>query len=263
MPAVLLNSHLANDGGCVIRHQVPVAFFPMVYTQMSIVVVISEFFMSAEPRQTRFEDLKLLPGQALQLDFEGYSSDRDRSLLVGYRAGQGIIVTTPIVNGSPLVLKLGTPLAVRLFATQVNSACAFRTEVTHISRVPYPHLHLAMPKQLQLGEVRKTVRARVDVICSVHFGDGFRDKTSARILDLSLGGARINTRNMAATIGDDIKLTAQISVSGIERIVTVSAIVRSLTPGGGTDIQAGLQFTEMSDSDRITLHAFVLSNIHN
>ncbi|WP_225675921.1 hypothetical protein [Thalassolituus marinus] len=63
--------------------------------------------MSAEPRQTRFEDLKLLPGQPLQLDFEGYSSDRDRSLLVGYRAGQGIIVTTPIVNGSPLGAEAG------------------------------------------------------------------------------------------------------------------------------------------------------------
>lgn len=217
--------------------------------------------MTAEQKQNRFEDLRLLPGQPLQLDFEGYTSDRDRSSLIGYRPGQGIIVTTPLVNGTPMVLKLGTPLAVRLFATQMNCACAFRTTITHISRAPYPHLHLAMPSELVLGEVRSSVRAKVALICSVYYGDGLQQKSSAKIRDLSLGGARLQAKTLPVTAGDEVRLTAQLSVSGIERIVTLEGVVRSVTnDNDGT--QVGLQFNSISDSDRITLHAFVLSNIY-
>ncbi|MDK2779010.1 MAG: flagellar brake protein [Pseudomonadota bacterium] len=217
--------------------------------------------MTAEQKQNRFEDLRLLPGQPLQLDFEGYTSDRDRSSLIGYRPGQGIIVTTPLVNGTPMVLKLGTPLAVRLFATQMNCACAFRTTITHISRAPYPHLHLAMPGELVLGEVRSSVRAKVALICSVYYGDGLQQKSSAKIRDLSLGGARLQAKTLPVTAGDEVRLTAQLSVSGIERIVTLEGVVRSVTnDNDGT--QVGLQFNSISDSDRITLHAFVLSNIY-
>ncbi|MCD8520681.1 MAG: flagellar brake protein [Saccharospirillaceae bacterium] len=202
-----------------------------------------------------------MPGQPLQLDFEGYTSERDKSVLLGYRAGQGIIVTTPLVNGSPMVLKLGASLAVRLFATQMNCACAFRTEITHISRAPYPHLHLAMPAALVLGEVRSSVRAKVALITSVHYGENFAQKCSAMIKDLSLGGARLEARMLPVDIGDNIQLTAQVSVSGIERIIKLDAVVRAFSKEAG-GVGVGLQFLAMSDSDRITLHAYVLSNIH-
>lgn len=217
--------------------------------------------VSMEEKRTRFEDLRLLPGQVLQLDFDGYTSDRDKALLIGYRAGQGIIVSTPVVNGSPMVLKLGAGLAVRLFATQMNCACAFRTEVVHISRAPYPHLHLAMPEALVLGEVRSSVRARVSLITSVHYGSGFQQKSSAMVRDLSLGGARLQAKMLPVVAGEEIKLTAQVAVSGIERIVTLDGIVRSVTQEEG-GIGLGVQFVGMSDSDRITLHAYVLSNIY-
>ena len=233
----------------------------LVYTQYRVVQIISDL-MSAEEKQTRFEDLRLLPGQPLQLEFDGYTADRDRSVLIGYRAGQGIIVTTPLVNGSPMVLKLGATLAVRLFATQMNCACAFRTEVTHISRAPYAHLHLAMPSELVLGEVRSSVRAKVNLISSVYYGDEHKQKSSAMIRDLSLGGARLAAKMLPVMAGDEIRLTAQISVSGIERIVNLDGIVRSIQPAEGDGNHIGVQFSAMSDSDRITLHAYVLSNIH-
>ena len=156
--------------------------------------------MTAEKKEVRFEDLRLLPGQALQLEIEGYTNDRDRSVLVGYRAGQGLIVTTPLVNGTPMSLKLGTPLNVRLFATQMNCACAFHTEVVHIARAPYPHMHLAQPTSLVLGEVRASVRARVNLIASLHYGQDLQQKTSARIRDLSLGGARVLPRSEPALL---------------------------------------------------------------
>lgn len=214
---------------------------------------------SGKPK--RFEELKLLPGQAIQLEFDGYSNERDRSSLVGYMPGRSIIVSTPIKNGSPLSLKNGMPLAVRFFAAQWNSACAFKSEVIHVSRIPFAHIHLAMPQELVLGEVRGSVRARVNLICSVIYGTESQHKVSAKITDLSLGGARLQARQLAVTEGDSLTLTAQVSVSGVDRIIKVGAMVRSVTPEE-TQVAVGVQFVEMSDSDRITLHAYVLTHLN-
>ena len=212
-------------------------------------------------KSPRFEDLRLLPGQPLQLDFDGYSTERDKSILLGFRSGHSLMVTTPLVNGMPAPLKPGDGLAVRLFATHMNCACAFRTEVLHISRAPYPHLHLNMPTRLALGEVRNSVRAKVALISAVHYGASFANKTSSMVKDISLGGCRLHARSLTVEVGDTIKLTAQISVSGIERIVSLDAEVRSLQSDEDGSV-VGVQFASMSDSDRITLHAYVLSNIH-
>ena len=46
-----------------------------------------------EEKSPRFEDLRLLPGQPLQLDFDGYSTERDKSILLGFRSGHSLMVT--------------------------------------------------------------------------------------------------------------------------------------------------------------------------
>lgn len=185
--------------------------------------------MLAKPQ--RFEELKLLPGQPIQLEFDGYSGERDRSTLVGYMPGRSIIDATLVKNGSPLPLKNGMPLAVRFFASQWNSACAFKTEVIHVSRIPFAHIHLAMPASLVLGEVRSSVRARLEA------------------------------KSLAVGEGENITLTAQVSVSGVDRIIKVGGLVRSLAVEEG-GVSLGVQFTNMSDSDRITLHAYVLTHLN-
>jgi c-di-GMP-binding flagellar brake protein YcgR len=214
-----------------------------------------------EEKFTRFEDLRLLPGQPLQLEFDGYSAERDKSTLLGFRSGHSLMVTTPLVNGAPAPLKTGSGLAVRLFATQMNCACAFRTEVLHIARAPYQYLHLSMPKRLALGEVRGSVRVKVSLISAVFYGADFTNKSSSMIKDISFGGCRLHSRTLPIEIGEIIRLTAQISISNIERIVSLDAEVRSLLEDEDGYV-AGLQFASMSDSDRIILHAYVLSNLH-
>lgn len=214
-----------------------------------------------DDKPVRFEDFRLLPGQPLQLEFDGYTHDRDKSLLLGYRAGHSIIISTPIVNNSPMALRLGIGLAVRLFAQQMNSACAFRSEVTHISRAPYAHLHLAMPASIVMGEVRKTVRAAVNLICSVHYSADLQQKSSAMIRDLSLGGARLTAKNLPVMDGEQVTVTAQVSVSGVDRIVKLEGIVRTVQ-ADKEGLQIGVQFLHINDSDKITLHAYVLSHLY-
>lgn len=212
-------------------------------------------------QKSRFEDLRLMPGQPLQLDFDGYKAIRDKSLLIGYRAGQGLIVSTPLVNGTALPLKVGEHLSVRLFAQQLNCACAFRSHILHVSRTPYAHLHLAQPEALTLGEVRSSVRARVSLISSLNYGEGLAGKQACMLKDISLGGCRLQATKMPVATGEMVRLTTQITISGIERIISLEGEVRSVQEDE-ENLLAGIQFADMNDSDRITLHAFVLSNIH-
>lgn len=213
-----------------------------------------------DEKPLRFEDLRLTPGQVLQLDFDGYTTDRDRSLLIGYRSGQSIIVTTPQVSGSPMMVKLNTGLTVRLFAPQMNCACAFRTEVLHVSRAPYSHLHLAMPKELVLGEVRSAVRAKVDLDTQVVFGVAGEHQKPAIIRDLSLGGARLEAEMMPVVTGEHVVLNSAAQIAGIQYQLALKAIVRSLTSDKGKLI-IGVQFESLPDADHIALHAYVMSHV--
>ncbi len=116
-----------------------------------------------------FTDLKLLPGQTLQLEFEGYTSDRDRSTLIGYKSNASLIVTTPLTNGMAVNIKNREKVNVRFFANRLGCACAFTTEVIFASKSPYPHIHLKIPDEVITGEVRGSVRADVGLLAQVEF----------------------------------------------------------------------------------------------
>ena len=60
-----------------------------------------------------FEDLRLMPGQILQLEFENSTQFRDRSVLIGYNPGKSILVSTPRVNGVTVPVTLDGEVNVR------------------------------------------------------------------------------------------------------------------------------------------------------
>ena len=207
-----------------------------------------------------FESLQLMPGQPLQLELDGYTNDRDRSILVGYRPGKSIIVTTPVVNGHPITVKLETGVNVRLFANKINGACAFRTQIIHVSMAPFPHLHLAMPTQLFLGEVRKAVRAKVNIQATLVF-EG--ERSNAEIIDLSTDGGRVRTRAQAFEAGEQISVITKLNLGSVEKVMRLQAIIRSfvLDEDRGT-CTIGLQWHKLDENDTIALQAYVLSRLH-
>lgn len=211
-------------------------------------------------KNTTFESLQLLPGQPLQLEIDGYSNDRDRSVLVGYRKGKSIIITTPLVNGHPITVKLDTGLNVRLFANKINGACAFRSHIIHVSVAPFPHLHLAMPDQLFIGEVRNSIRAKVSVHATLVF-EG--ERSSAEIIDLSTDGGRIRTRAQAIDPGETLSVITKLKLGAFDKVIRLQAIVRSfvLDEQRGT-CTLGLQWQEITENDSIALQAYVLARLH-
>ena len=217
-----------------------------------------------EAKELTFDSLKLYPGQILQLEFDGYDSTRDRSALVGYFKGRNIIISTPTKQGVAMSVKPKTSVKVRLFVNQINGACAFESMVVHVSVIPFPHLHLAWPDKLVIGEVRKSIRATVHIISSVMFSvEGKRHTMSAVIDDLSTNGARIHCQNMNISEAQEMDLVFKVLIGDVERILHVKSIVRSIqfNEARGAHFY-GLQFVNVSEADKITLHAYVLTQIH-
>ena len=216
-----------------------------------------------EGRNLDFMDLKLIPGQVFQLEFEGYTSDRDRSVLIGYRRGASLIVSTPIINGVQANVKVGEKVNVRFFAGRMSCACAFQSEVISVGKTPYPHIHLKIPDEVITGEVRGSVRADVEVVTQVDYIIKNEPKnTTAKIVDLSMHGARMIGRAFEFEEGIDLLLTFQIAITGLEHELQIKSRVRSLQ-NMENGVAIGLQFEDVPTHDKIALQAFVLSKVHD
>ena len=216
-----------------------------------------------EENQVDFIDLKLVPGQVFQLEFEGYTSDREKAVLIGYRRNGSLIVSTPVVQGVLANVKSGEMVTIRFFSGKTSSACAFKTEVIYASKTPYPHMHLKLPEFVLTGEIRRSVRAEVEVVTQVdYFIDMEPKTTSAKIVDLSMNGARMLGRTFDFEVETDVLLNFKIEVSEIELELKIKARVRSITPIE-QGFAVGLQFEEVSANDKIALQAFVLSRVND
>jgi hypothetical protein len=216
-----------------------------------------------EGRNVEFMDLKLVPGQVLELEFEGYTSDRDRSSLIGYRRGASLLVTTPIVNGVQANVKSGEKVNVRFFASRMSCACAFQTEVLFVSKSPYPHIHLKIPEEVLTGEIRGSVRADVEVVSKIDYFISSEPKnTTAKIVDLSMNGARMIGRAFDFENGSDLLLTFEIEITGLKHELKIKSRVRSLQEIEN-GVAVGLQFEDVPTQDKIALQAFVLSKVHD
>ncbi|MFT7109405.1 MAG: c-di-GMP-binding flagellar brake protein YcgR [Psychrobacter glaciei] len=216
-----------------------------------------------EENKINFVDLKLIPGQVFQLEFEGYTNQREKVHLIGYRRNGSLIITSPMRNGIPASVKSGEKVTIRLFSAKMSSACAFQTEVITVSKTPYTHIHLKIPETVLIGEVRKGVRAEVEVVTRVdYFLDSEPKSTSAKIVDLSMNGARMLGRTFDFNEDTDVLLDFEIEVSGIKLDLEIKARVRSISPLE-QGFAVGLQFEEVSPNEKIALQAFVLTKAND
>lgn len=214
-------------------------------------------------KELGFKDLKLPSGQALQLDIDDYSTGRDKSSLIGYLSEHSIIITTPTANGVPIGVTNGTDVTVRFFSQQLNGAGAFRSKVLATAVQPYPHLHLSIPQEVAVGEVRRAIRASVNLIASlVQVVNGDKLKVPAVITDISAMGARVEKVKDISSFrqGDQVTILSRLSVGNVEKMVSVNAVVRNISESRRGHI-LGLEFVDVEETTHIVLHAYTLSQV--
>ncbi|HUX91639.1 MAG TPA: flagellar brake protein [Gallionellaceae bacterium] len=211
------------------------------------------------------EQIKLNIGDTLQLQFQ---SDAEHSrcvvTLIGYFAGQGVIVSTPILDGSVMMIREGQIFVVRLFSGK--TAYAFTAITNRVSHMPYPHLHLSYPKEVRGLVVRGSARARANIDCHaiVEGGSGF----ACVARDISTGGALIAVNNQIGEVGGKISLKMRVKVSDTEHMLILNCVIRSVNNSQSSDAGAptvlyGLSFENPNSQDTLVISALLYQNLDN
>ncbi len=181
------------------------------------------------------------------------------STLVGYLNGQSFIVTMPDENGIPIQPDEGQSLVVRLFIDK--RAYAFNTIVNRVTSDPFPHLHLAYPKETQALKERQYGRVKVNITGTADIPG--RKSISCVVHDISIGGALIALRDQIGAVNDPMLLKLQVVVDGVEYELSLDSEIRSIrvensSNDGDTFILLGLAFHDLSEQDILALAAFDL-----
>ncbi len=212
------------------------------------------------------EQLKLQPGDAIQLQYHDNSSKRFYVKLIGYLPGHSIIVTSPRVDGKITIIKQDQKFVVRLLTG--NTVCGFSSRLILSCARPYPYLHLSYPDELETTIVRKAQRLAINWIVVVQNEEP--DKTfdipeTANLVDISTGGALIKSDRPLGDKGDILTLTTKLIVGGSEHTLTMPSIIRRAelpeTDATEQKYRYGLEFISIEETDRLILHGFVYENI--
>jgi hypothetical protein len=209
------------------------------------------------------EQIKLNIGDSIQLQFQS-KTEQSRCFvsLIGYLQGQSVIVTTPVVNGSILLIREGQDFVVRLFSGK--SAYAFTTIAKRVTNAPYPHLHLSYPKEVRGLVVRGSSRARANIICHAAVEGGSGYACVAR--DISIGGALIATRDKIGEVGNKLALKFRVKVNDAEHMLTMNCQIRSVNNSRTSVDEAatilhGLSFENVTSQDILVISTLLYQNM--
>ncbi|HCJ29390.1 MAG TPA: hypothetical protein DHV63_08865, partial [Pseudomonas sp.] len=203
--------------------------------------------------------LQLNPGDHLQIQpWNENNAERHTVKVVGHLAPFSLLVTAPHANGKLLFVREGQVFLARGFVGQ--DALAYRTRVLKTQLSPFPYLHLAYPDTVQSMRIRKSARARIDLVAAINGPNG---NSAGRITDLSLGGAKIISHAAFASRGDEIKLSFRVEPGGIEIYLNLKAIVRATQQEQMEQayFATGIEFIELTEQDRLGLMGAVYQNM--
>lgn len=218
----------------------------------------------------KFEALKLHAGYPLQLQLVGPGGKplRYSCKLIGYAPGKSILVSPPQANGKLVRLVGGQKIQARLMVA--NGMCLFATNIETLATSPYPILHLSYPASVSFKGVRNATRVDVRLAATAHNDTALESsEISGVIADISITGARLELASDIGAIGDELTLSAPISIGSIERTLSIHAIIRSRIERSTREYDEklpavyGVEFIEDNEDELLTLYAYVYASMSN
>ena len=208
--------------------------------------------------------LKLLPGDALQLQpmLEG-QTERYAVQVIGVMKGKSVLVTAPLVEGKLIFVREAQPFLIRAFSGL--NVYAFKSRVLKAQHTPFPYLHLAYPDTIKVIRIRKAMRAPVQLIVAISDKEGGRSLGAGRIVDLSVGGARIRVGKDLNLSLERLFLSFKVALGDYEEYVTTQAVVRSVQEEDdeqGRPVRvAGVQFDALMPQHRMAIMNLVYQHL--
>lgn len=175
---------------------------------------------------------------------------------------KSIICTLPVLDEKMVYIKENSGFSAVVFSGKNIYKFSTLVEVTY-SR-PYPHMHLKFPLNVYGNQIRKNQRVSTSIIVSMlnkSAGDNHNVKTAGRIVDLSLGGAMIESSKPAGTVGDPLECAFKISMDGDEAVFTINSTLRNIIDTIGENAKPmfkhGVSFEQISFQDKAVLQSYI------
>ncbi|RDH82579.1 MAG: hypothetical protein DIZ80_09855 [endosymbiont of Galathealinum brachiosum] len=212
------------------------------------------------------QDFKVKLGDPIQLQFIPQDGrERLTAKIIGYSPNKSIIINAPSVNGKLPLLKENQPFVVRML--QGNDVYGFESSVIKYYSIPYPHVHLRHPKDIERITVRGSRRVETEVVVSVTTISTPNKSLSISMLNTSATGALLQTKKELGKLDDELSISIELEIANIKKYIRIKAIIRNIsTPEDRNDKEDmlnkyGVQFLELNDDQKLIINAYVYEQI--
>ncbi|EAQ63284.1 hypothetical protein MED121_00020 [Marinomonas sp. MED121] len=218
----------------------------------------------AEVEQVGLDDLEISLGANLQLEFIP-SSARHTVKIIGHVPRRSLIVSCPMVNGKNILVRDNQIVMARLMLD--TAVCAFSTKVAKSYLEPLPHLHLSYPEFVETSVVRQSVRVETRLISAVeplNDPESIESIDSGFLVDLSLGGCRLISKNDFGHEGNVLNLALNLNVAGFNQVLKIRCEIRTQEVQMREQVESSLQdnaFISKMESDFLYVYGFKFTDI--
>ena len=232
--------------------------------------------------QVDLGDLDVPIGTNVQLEFIS-PPGRYVVKVLGNIAGSSLILSCPRLNGKNILVREGQVVNIRLMLS--THVCAFSSKVAKSYLEPAAHLHIAHPDHVDTSEVRQTARIETRLISNLEpdkTKTSIAEPSSAIIIDLSLGGAKLISKDDLGSVNQTMRLVCNIKIGPYTHILKLDCEIRSQEIQMLEQVQAtiadnefltrmgaeyfyvyGISFINITKDSGIPLTAFVLETLRN
>lgn len=202
-------------------------------------------------------------GDLVQLQFiPDDGRDRLNAKVIGHAANKSLIISSPgSGSGKLTILRENQRFVVRML--QGNRVYGFESEVLKYYTLPYPHVHLSHPRDVECITVRGARRINItNLVISVQ-SEKISTPVSATLLNLSVSGALMQCAHPLGQLDDKLNCSIEFVISNIHKYLRITCVIRNLsTPEDRKDesdpqYRYGIQFLDLDDDQRIIITAFV------
>lgn len=209
-----------------------------------------------EHKPPSFEDMKIQVGARLQLMLAHNRQAIYYSSLIGYVAGEYLLVKLPIERGLSVPMQEGERVIVRVFSGV--AVYTFTCSIESVLLAPRYYMHLSFPAEMKATPLRQAVRVKVNLPVQVLQAPADQGHaTEAALSDLSISGAFVTSGEELGAPGDRISIAFAFRVQPTNqevRIQTAATIrnCRRLDAGAKANGHAALAYGAGIHFDGIT-----------
>lgn len=229
-----------------------------------------------DEKDNKKTEFKVKLGDIVQLQFIPEDNrERLNAKVIGHSPNKSLIITAPRSGGNIPILRESQYFVVRML--QGNKVYGFESSVLKYYTMPYPHVHLTHPSDVECIVVRASRRVQTQHVVSV-LRDDAKDEDepmSANMLNTSVTGALIQTETPIGELDDVLQISVDLTVHNIQRYIRIAGIIRNVsTPEDRQDQVAdtdekskddyyryGVEFYDVDEDDQLVLHGYVYEQI--